>query len=89
MHVLSGWKEIAQYLGQSIRTVQRWEQSYGLPIHRPSGTSRSHVIASREELDRWQAKTPLIHSDGSSSLVKRIQQLEGGNRTSATSFGGI
>ena len=50
--VLSGWKEIAQYLHCGVRTVQRWEGE-GLPVHRPSPHRRSHVIAHSEELDRW------------------------------------
>ena len=50
--ILSGWKEIAQYLHCGVRTVQRWEGD-GMPVHRPSPHKRSHVIAHSEELDRW------------------------------------
>ena len=35
--VLNSWKEIASYLGRSVRTVQRWEREFGLPVHRPAG----------------------------------------------------
>jgi hypothetical protein len=28
------WKEIAAYLGREVRTVQRWENTEGLPVHR-------------------------------------------------------
>jgi hypothetical protein len=31
---LNGWKEIAAYLGRSVRTVQRWEKDFGLPVRR-------------------------------------------------------
>jgi hypothetical protein len=31
---LNGWNEIATFLGKGVRTVQRWEREYGLPIHR-------------------------------------------------------
>jgi hypothetical protein len=49
---LSSWKEIAAYLGKGVRTVQRWEQQFGLPIRRPN--SESHVIfALPQELDAW------------------------------------
>ena len=49
---LSSWKEIAAYLGKGVRTVQRWEHQFGLPVRRPS--ARSHVIfAIPEELDAW------------------------------------
>ena len=51
--VLGSWKEIASYLGKGVRTVQRWERCSGLPIHRPSGTSKGVVIAFPAELDQW------------------------------------
>ena len=56
--VLNSWKEIAQYLGRGVRTVQRWEQDLRLPVHRPRGRARSAVIALKPELDRWLAQTP-------------------------------
>ena len=31
---LQGWKEIASELGRSVRTVQRWERTLGLPVRR-------------------------------------------------------
>ena len=51
--ILSGWKEIANYLGKGVRTVQRYERRQHLPIHRPAGKSLSAVIAIQAELDRW------------------------------------
>jgi hypothetical protein len=51
--VLGSWKEIANYLGKGVRTVQRWERCSGLPIHRPSGSSKGVVLAFPAELDRW------------------------------------
>ena len=50
--VVSGWKEIANYLRCGVRTVQRWEK-VGLPVHRPLPGKRSHVVAYSEELDWW------------------------------------
>src|SRR5215470_10811399 len=50
--ILSGWKEIAQYLHCGIRTAQRWE-SRGLPIKRPFPGRRSHVVTDSERLDSW------------------------------------
>jgi len=57
-NVLSGWKEIAAYLGRGVRTVQRWEVDLGLPVRRPRGKDRSAVISLPPELDEWLAKTP-------------------------------
>ena len=51
--ILSGWKEIANYLGKGVRTVQRYERGLHLPIHRPAGKSVSAVIAIQAELDGW------------------------------------
>src|SRR5438067_1791914 len=31
---LDSWKEIAAYLGRSEKTVRRWEDREGLPVHR-------------------------------------------------------
>ncbi len=47
------WKEIAAYLGKGIRTVQRWEREFGLPVKRPNARCKGIVRASREELDEW------------------------------------
>ena len=56
--ILSGWKDIANYLGKGVRTVQRYERELGLPIHRPAGKSLGSVIATKAELDRWVAAGP-------------------------------
>ena len=52
--VLTCWKDIAQYLGKGVRTVQRWEQEFGLPVRRPNGIERkSPVAAHPSDLDAW------------------------------------
>ena len=52
--VLTCWKDIAKYLGKSVRTVQRWEQLYGLPVRRPKeAKSKSAVIARTADLKAW------------------------------------
>ena len=55
---LSGWKEIANYLGKGVRTVQRYERYMGFPVRRPAGKPRAAVIATRAELDAWVAASP-------------------------------
>ena len=59
MNILNSWKEIANYLGRGVRTVQRWERDLGLPIHRPKGKDRSAVLAFSEELNAWLQQTPV------------------------------
>ena len=50
---LQSWKEIAEYMGRGVRTVQRWERDAGLPIRRPRIGDRGPVIAFPDELDKW------------------------------------
>ncbi len=50
---LESWKEIAAYLGREVRTIQRWEKSDGLPIHRLYHAKRGTVYAFTQELDQW------------------------------------
>jgi hypothetical protein len=61
--VLTSWKEIAQYLGKGIRTVQRWERLYSLPVRRP-GDNHHAILAIPEELDAWiHAQRPTRRSE--------------------------
>jgi TolB-like protein/Flp pilus assembly protein TadD len=50
---LDSWKEIATHLGRSVRTVQRWEQQEGLPVHRLQHEKLGSVYAFASELDAW------------------------------------
>jgi tetratricopeptide (TPR) repeat protein len=50
---LDGWKAIAAHLGRSVRTVQRWELTENLPVHRHPHQKLSSAWAYRGELDRW------------------------------------
>lgn len=53
VHILNSWKEISNYIGRGVRTVQRWEELYGLPVHRAAGRDRSAVYALSDEVDAW------------------------------------
>ena len=59
IEILSGWKEIANYLRKAVRTVQRYERECGLPIRRPAARSKGSVIATKAELDGWVSATPI------------------------------
>jgi len=50
---LNSWKEIAAYLDTSVRTVQRWEQTEHLPVHRHEHSAGGTVHADPRELDHW------------------------------------
>jgi len=56
--LLTSWKEIAEYLGKSIRTVQRWEREVGLPVRRPANHQSGMVFANTDELDAWLDAMP-------------------------------
>ena len=51
---LDSWKEIAAYLGRDVTTVQRWEKSEAMPVHRHVHDKRSSVYALTSELDAWR-----------------------------------
>lgn len=57
--VLSGWKEIANYLGKGVRTVQRYERALGLPVRHPAGKPCGSVIATKAEMDAWVIASPI------------------------------
>src|SRR5258705_13739296 len=50
---LDSWGEIATYLGREVRTVQRWEGTEDLPVHRHEHKKKSTVYAFSGELDAW------------------------------------
>lgn len=47
------WKEIAAFFKRDERTVRRWEQQRGLPVHRVPGGERNLVYAYADELALW------------------------------------
>jgi Tfp pilus assembly protein PilF len=51
---LESWKEIAVYLSRSERTVRRWEEKEGLPVHRLAHDKRGSVYGYTWELDAWR-----------------------------------
>jgi len=50
---LDSWKAVAAYLGRSDKTVRRWEEKEGLPIHRLQHDKRGSIYAYKQELDDW------------------------------------
>jgi hypothetical protein len=51
---LDSWKDIASYFRRSVRTVQRWEQVEGMPVHRHAHDKGDTLFAYTQELDEWQ-----------------------------------
>jgi len=50
---MNSWKEIAGFLGVTVRTAQKWEAERGLPVRRLPG-ARGPVSADLGELEAWR-----------------------------------
>lgn len=68
---LTGWKDIATYMGRSVRSVQRYERELGLPVRRIRTRDGQSVYALQAEIDEWRLKVDLsaggIPDDGPDS----------------------
>jgi tetratricopeptide (TPR) repeat protein len=61
---LESWKEIAAHLNRSERTVRRWEDKEGLPVHRHAHDKRGSVYAFTWELDAWrESRRQLVEAE--------------------------
>ena len=61
---LDSWKEIAVYLKRDVRTVQRWEKTEGLPIHRHLHSARGSIYAYKTAVDAWwHQRSPQLEAD--------------------------
>ena len=61
---LRSWKQIARYLDRNVRTVMRWEKTYGMPVHRIPGENKGRsVFALTGELDAWIMERDLPEDD--------------------------
>jgi hypothetical protein len=63
--ILTSWKEIAQYVGKGIRTIQRWERELGFPVRRTKAGRKPSVLAVPEEIDAWVQSQRLGEQPGS------------------------
>ena len=71
--MLQSWKEISRYVGRTERTLQRWEQEFGFPVHRPSGKSRSAVMALTREINEWARGKPSLALIRQTARIKRAK----------------
>lgn len=49
--VLTGWREISEFLGEPVSVVQRWKRQ-GMPVHRQG----HNVTANAAELNAWMGR---------------------------------
>lgn len=78
--VLQSWKQIAEHLGRTERTAQRWELEFGLPVHRPSGKSRSSVMALAQEIEEWTRGKPSLKQIRTTARLNRAKLPPSPNR---------
>ena len=55
IQVFRSWKEIASYASASVRTAQRWERDFELPVRRLRTKRGTTVMAFKSDMDRWLA----------------------------------
>jgi hypothetical protein len=94
--LLTSWKEIANYLGRTPRTVQRWEKEFHLPVHRPAHKQSRLVVADTDELDTWAIEHSNLDDDSTQgeavearSLSKEILQEIARKESSSTVFAAL
>ena len=75
---LTGWKDIAAYLGKGLRTAQRWEKGFGLPVHRLGREGGEIVFAFQDEIDQW-----LRRADGARARNDERAEARRDNRDQA------
>jgi len=74
---LDSWKEIADYLDREVRTVQRWEKTENLPVHRHEHQKKSTVYAYAIELDEWRKRRQPKDDLEADIAFEREQKLSG------------
>lgn len=68
---LNGWKEIAAYLGRGVRTAQRWEGEFGLPVRRMGRDRGESVFAFTDEVDAWLTSSSAAKARGNDPAAAR------------------
>lgn len=72
---LDSWKEIAGYLNREVRTVQRWEETRGLPVYRGARgrLKGSPVYAYKSELETWLRECPPLPGEQEAEPAPAVQ----------------
>ncbi len=73
--MLSSWKEIAHFFGKGVRTVQRWEKTLDLPIHRPPGAPSNVVLARTSDLEEWMHRGPVSRASEGAGLPSSMESI--------------
>ena len=81
---LDSWKEIAAFLKRGVRTVQRWERTEALPVHRHQHAKLGSVYALRSEVAAWWESrgTQLADAPAAASSARLDAAVGGASRRS-------
>jgi hypothetical protein len=71
---LQSWKEIAAFLGVTVRSVQRWE-SDGLPVYRQGDGRKARVFAYPDEVKEWLEAGGLQGREAESEAVAAAPEI--------------
>jgi hypothetical protein len=74
------WKEIAQFLDVEVRTCQRWEKDFGLPVYRQVGAIKSRVYAKKDELITFQEEFLKRNNDKITQPPEKEPENRTGNK---------
>jgi Tol biopolymer transport system component len=90
---LESWKDIASYFKRDVRTIQRWEKSLGLPIHRFQNSRSGPVFAYKSELETWLVERTkqldVVFANKDSTRSSSTTLVEGTGVDQAVSRGGV
>jgi TolB-like protein len=75
---LDSWKSVAAHLHRDIRTVQRWEEFQGLPVHRLQHSKQGSIYAYKSEIDSWSTSRQQVSSKPKTPQSKRTSQSTAG-----------
>jgi hypothetical protein len=78
--VLTCWKDIALYVGKSVRTLQRWERELGLPVRRTKPGEKRSVLAIPGEIDFWVRSQQVTDGSDRAALLRALVVLQKENR---------
>jgi hypothetical protein len=82
--VLTCWKDIAHYVGKSVRTLQRWERESGFPVRRAKSREKGGILAIPREIDSWvksqQCTDGQLDGSDRGTLLRSLHALRIENR---------